>query len=132
MAKPDREEMGYPKQRSDGQGPHPQVEKLFVTKGEFYEAMGKVRDRQDAQTLTIVQKQTRVEEKILAELRRSNDASEAHCDKQVAVLKDSLAETKQDVKDLEKHARQETVVGSLIAGVSASVVAFITVRFGGG
>lgn len=106
-------------------------EGTYVTKDEFHESMDKIRDRQDKATQRVIDKQTRVEDKIIETMRRMIDQNGAHCDQQVTILRDSLKDTNQDVKTLEAHARKETIVGSLIAGVSASLVAFVTARFGG-
>mgnify|MGYP003572011411 FL=1 len=115
---------GRPEQRSDGQGPHPPVEDLFVTREDFHFEMNKMRDRQERQTEMIINKTTRAEEKIIGSVKEL-----------IAEEREARKEEDKDLDSrmdkLEDKSRQENIVGSVIAGASAIVVGWITTRLGG-
>lgn len=96
-------------------GAHPSVAN-FVTKDEFYEEMKEVRDRQDTNTQILVKKMTRVEERIIADQKEIIKTWRDDC-------KDDVDDVEDRVRDLEKSARNQTVIGSVIAGAVGIIAA---------
>jgi hypothetical protein len=95
------------------------VDKIFVTKDEFHATIDSlkdnIRDRQDDQTQILVDKITRSEE-ILEQQREMIKTWRDECN-------DDIDKVEDRVSDLERSARNQTVVGSLIAGAVGVVAA---------
>jgi translation initiation factor 6 (eIF-6) len=89
---------------------------VFVTKDEFYKEMKEVRDRQDANVQILVHKMTRVEERIIADQKETIKVWRKECSDDVNGVEDR-------VRDLEKSARNQTVIGSVIAGAVGIIAA---------
>lgn len=100
-------DLGYPEQRSDGQGPHPKVEQLFITRQEFHEYVLDNRDRQDENKTEILDAIEKIATKI---------SDECH---------DDIDDLGGRVGNLEDVARKQNVIAATIAGVVSLITASI-------
>ena len=106
-----------PAMRSDGQGPHPPVQEMFVTKDDFYSYVLDNRDRQDKNKIEII-----------AAMEIAVDRSAANCQEDVNGLTVRVGA-------LEKDSKKQTLIAAAIASLTAIVTGIITsiaVYFGRG
>jgi hypothetical protein len=91
----------------------------FVTKDEFYKEMKELRKDNLTATRSLLDKQTKVEDKIIAELRRVSDEWKKDCEKDIK---------KVDVRvdKLESKIQKENILASIIAGASAVLVTWLS------
>jgi Ni2+-binding GTPase involved in maturation of urease and hydrogenase len=101
------DDLGYPEQRSDGKGPHPKVEDLFITRREFHDYVIDNRDRQDQNKAEILEAIEKVTDKVSEE-----------CHEDVSALSGR-------VKDLENDAKKQTLIAASIAGLVSVVTTAI-------
>lgn len=101
-------DLGYPEQRSDGQGPHPKVEELFITRREFHSYVIDNRDRQDRNTKDILDAINRIAEDVSRGCHDDID----HLDGRV--------------KSLEGDSRKQNVIAAAIAGAVGIITAGIS------
>lgn len=100
-------DLGYPKERSDGQGPHPRVEELFITRREFHDYVVDNRDRQDENKKEILDAIDKIAERVRTDCG------------------DDVDKLDKRVGSLEGDAKKQTIIASTIAGAVAIATALI-------
>ena len=101
------QDLGYPEQRSDGQGPHPKVEELFITRKEFHAYVIDNRDRQDKNKQDILDAIGKI---------AKNISEDCH---------DDIDNLGGRVKSLEDDAKKQTLIAASIAGIVSVITTAI-------
>ena len=96
---------------------------VFVTKDDFYQEMKEMRKEREAATLSLMRKQTRVEEKIISELRRVSDDWKDECT-------DDVKTVNARVDKLESKVQRDNIVATAVGSATAIIISWLT-RFGG-
>jgi hypothetical protein len=101
-------DLGYPEDRSDGKGPHPKVEELFITRREFHEYVMDNRDRQDKNKSEILDALGQVVDDVKTDLNGDIDNLSGR------------------VENLEADSKKQNLIAAAIAGAVGLITAGIT------
>ena len=92
---------------------------VFVTKDDFYQEMKEMRKERETATLSLMRKQTRVEEKIIGELRRVSREWKTECT-------DDVKSVNIRVDKLESKVQRDNIVATAIGSVTAIIISWLT------
>lgn len=102
----------------------------YITKTEYYKSLGEshryITEKQTEATTALIDKMTRVEERLRQDIKEMTLAAIDRCQDDVDMLQKDINRLEKDIDTLEGDAKKMNVVSATIAAIAAIIVGWLT------